>query len=79
MSNLVHLPSAVKHFRRLAEHWRLQARQLRKEAKAYLTDGEPYGTERYAAAINKAKIYEETGKELKGLAADVLHGRAGIL
>lgn len=68
-NRLIYLPSAVKYFRRLAEAWREEARQLRQRAK---TCQDAIARDAWTA---RADICEEHGKELKKLASDVLNGR----
>lgn len=82
--DLIYKPSAVKHFRRLAEEWRSLARDRRKVIKnmekrrsAGEMDQGYYNELRELTM--EAEIYEKLGKQLKVLSSDVLNDRVGIL
>ena len=84
MSDYIYKPSAVKHFRRMAEGWRAQARELRKTVKNMERRGaagdyeQGYGQE-IRELTAEAEMHEKLGKELKELASDVLNGREPVL
>jgi hypothetical protein len=84
MSRNIYKPSAVKHFRALAEGWRAHAKALRvtiKRMEASRAAGEiDYEYRSTVRALTaEATYYEKLGKELKELASDVLNDRVGVL
>lgn len=84
MGDFIYKHSAVKHFRRLGEAWRKQAREQMKTVKNMerrRAEGEwDQGARHEIRELTcQAEIYERLGKELKELASDVLHNRVGIL
>ena len=84
MANLIHLPSAVKHFRWLAQDWLSHAKNIRKVVKN-MEKNKPAGEIDYEfnrqirQLVIDAEYHEKLGKELKELASDVLHDRVSAI